>query len=362
MGACKFTLLQILFFLMPSITGWKYSSVLSQDIDLTFTLNNLVQVGGGQFQMGRTSDIDLGHPVELSSYKIGKFKITNVEFMAFLNDISKAVEISVSTWTENVKINSSSDDTRRVTRKRCTVSYGGETILYIVDPSVPAELDKLDRDSKYYYEHDNVSRIQYNFGVQKGGKFFVAPEFEFAPITGVTWVGAKAYCEWLSKNTGKKIRLPTEAEWEYAFLGGQQMSYTEQKNNHTEQTRPNYPIMVGQSDPNILGLYGMYNLPYELCSDWYKKRYYNQTLIKDPVGPPEGVFKVLRGKQGRIFIEPTTSTIKGIEEKEEEEGNDDNKDSEYFPFKKTHKRKKYNRDVPCVNYGCPVSFRIVEEI
>ena len=142
------------------------------------------------------------------------------------------------------------------------------------------------------------------------------------PVVHVTWDDAMAYCEWLSGKTGKTYRLPTEAQWEYAAIGGHQAPdkddqgyfqrscayagsddpaqvswfFGQFEGQPVEQygTRP-----VGQLQPNELGLYDMSGNVWEWCYDRHAPDYYRQCkearLVKDPSGPEQGANRMFRG-------------------------------------------------------------------
>lgn len=130
---------------------------------------------------------------------------------------------------------------------------------------------------------------------------------------GVIWQNAKDYCQWLGKLSGKKIDLPTEAQWEYAarsrgqylpfatnngeFEKGKNIPDDQALNKYTDgMGLPIYP--VGKYPPNPLGLYDMGLSGSEWTNDWYASDYYSHSPVNDPEGPEQGTKKVLRGYIG----------------------------------------------------------------
>jgi len=113
------------------------------------------------------------------------------------------------------------------------------------------------------------------------------------PVVAPSWFDAVAYCEWLSKLTGRRYRLPAEAEWERAARGGVEGELYPWGDAPPESL-PDYakrwktsPEPVGLYPPNAYGLYNMCDNVHEWCADWYDASYYARSPERNPQGPPE---------------------------------------------------------------------------
>ncbi len=122
------------------------------------------------------------------------------------------------------------------------------------------------------------------------------------PVEQVSWTDAAEFCRLMSEKTRREVRLPTEAEWEYACRAGTTTDWSHGSDsanfgewawyngNAGGQTHP-----VGQKKPNAWGLCDMHGNVYEWVSDWYDAGYYASSPGKDPTGPTAGARRLVRG-------------------------------------------------------------------
>ncbi len=145
-------------------------------------------------------------------------------------------------------------------------------------------------------------------GASRGAWFSVVGMDEF-PVTHVSWTDAVAYCRWAG------VRLPSEAEWEYAARGGLEgKTYpwgdelTPGGEHRCNIFQGEFPALdlaedgyaglapVDAFPPNGFGLYNMIGNTWEWCADFFHPSLdrANKALV-DPVGPPGGDAHVMKG-------------------------------------------------------------------
>lgn len=224
--------------------------------NLKNVMPQMVQVEGGTFLMGSNNgglDEQPVHQVTVTGFYMGKYEVTFQDFKKFVD--------ATGYFTESEKPDSANFKNGLAPRTINTGSW------------------------RTYPDGRNVPLSD-----------------SLKPVTNISWNDANAYLAWLSKETGKKFRLPTEAEWEFAARGGNKTKghvyagsvflndiawYMDNsgKQSHT----------VGTKLPNELGIYDLSGNVREWCSDWYGELYYKTSPEINPTGPEIGDNRVLRG-------------------------------------------------------------------
>ncbi len=237
-----------------------------QNVSEELPFMKMIRVEGGEFSMGTSNglpDQQPSHVIKLDDFDIGAFEVTIRQFRTFI------IETGYTTEAEQ---------------------KAGDNLILTEDGALK-----------------KVTGLNWQF--QSNGK--KAKDLSL-PVVFVTWNDAVAFTEWMTKKYSGNFSLPTEAQWEYAALGGvRRKMYRYAGSDQLEEvSRPRQnakDFYTTRKKPNELGIYDMSGSVSEWCLDWYNKNYYRQSSLKEPQGPTSGDFKVLRG--GSWFSDATYSQV-----------------------------------------------------
>lgn len=160
-------------------------------------------------------------------------------------------------------------------------------------------LHKVTLTKGFYIQTTEVTQAQWAALMKNNPSFFYECGHE-CPVESVSWSDVHKFINQLNeKEYGRRYRLPTEAEWEYAARAGTSTAYSFGKdsnklkdyawyNGNADKIQP-----VAGKKPNAWGLYDMYGNVWEWCQDWYGD--YLLEDVEEPWGPSDGLYRVKRG-------------------------------------------------------------------
>ena len=225
-------------------------------------------MGSAENEEGRSGDESPQHRVQISrEFRLGRTEVTKGQFAAFVRDTGYRTEAEKD-------------------------GQGG----YGFDP----ETGNFKQDPQYTWQNPGF------------------PQTDDHPVVNVSWNDAQEFLKWLSRKDGRRYRLPTEAEWEYACRAGSTTRYWNGDDAEglaeianvadgtakakfdswtTITARDGFVVTapVGRFPANKFGLHDMHGNVWEWCADWYDSAYYASSPGTDPQGPSSGSSRVLRG-------------------------------------------------------------------
>lgn len=146
-----------------------------------------------------------------------------------------------------------------------------------------------------------VTQAEWEFVMGDSLNFSLHEDCAKCPVEEVSWNDVQVFIRKLNALTGKQYQLPTEAQWEFAAIGGNKSKgYRYAGSDYMDQVVEPVPTFSGQTHvvgrklPNELGIYNMSGNVSEWCQDWFNPDYFpgHQT---DPQGPSSGYGHVIRG-------------------------------------------------------------------
>ena len=146
--------------------------------------------------------------------------------------------------------------------------------------------------SDYCIGQTEVTQALWQAVMDNNPSYFKDPNL---PVEKVSWNDCQTFITKLNQITGRRFRLPSEAEWEYAARGGNKSHGYKYSGSNTlsdvawydgnsdSKTHP-----VGQKQANELGLYDMSGNVYEWCQDWFDGTYYGKSQSSNPCNNTSG--------------------------------------------------------------------------
>ncbi|HEX7056849.1 MAG TPA: formylglycine-generating enzyme family protein [Bacilli bacterium] len=246
-------------------------------------LERMIVIPAGTFAMGTDSRegfwADGEGPVRmvtLDSFRISPYAVTNREFQAFVEDTGYVTEAEQFGWSFVFHL--------------------------LVSEKIKSEVKRVPQQTPWWYVVDGAY-----WAKPEGPDSTIADRMDH-PVVHVSWNDALAFCKWAG------MRLPTEAEWEYAARGGLKQQTFPWGNELTpngehrcnvwqgdfprENTREDGYLgtaPVNAFEPNGFGLYNVAGNVWEWCSDWFSPRYHQATASRNPHFAKETGRRSMRG-------------------------------------------------------------------
>jgi formylglycine-generating enzyme required for sulfatase activity len=271
----------------------------------------MVWVPGGTFVMGNDEgapDESPAHEVTLDGFWMDAREVTNRQFAAFVEATGYVTTSEKAPELRSIKPDSP------LAKVEILDEFNKPGSICAVKGFKPEDFDPA-RGAYSWWEYVPGADWRHPEGPDSS----IEDRMDH-PVVHVSWLDAKAYCDWAGK------RLPTEAEWEYAARGGRggetypwgQKRNPDGKWLHNiwqgdfpmenkgedgfEKTAP-----VGSFPANAYGLFDMSGNVWEWCADYYRPDYYARSRRRNPTGPrssfdPQEPGIVKRVQRGGSFM------------------------------------------------------------